>query len=137
MEQICPQGGSIDEGIARDAFVETIADLAENGVTDLDALTADQVQTVFELYATHAIEARLCNDVGAKAITMPTDAGEAQRVQDQLRDFIQRGVADALDGVGEAIHNLTPDRTQTLVDGVYQSAFAILQTMSETEADRR
>jgi hypothetical protein len=26
-DYICPEGGSIDEGIARDAFVETIADL--------------------------------------------------------------------------------------------------------------
>ncbi|MBI5942479.1 MAG: hypothetical protein HY859_18885 [Caulobacterales bacterium] len=137
MEHICPQGGSVDEGIARDAFIETIAELAEHGVTDLDSLTADQVQTVFELYATHAIEARLCNDVGTKAITMPANAAEAQSVQDQLHDFIQRGVADALAGVGEALRDLSPDRTQALVDNVYQSAFEILQTMGEGEAARR
>jgi hypothetical protein len=137
MEHICPRGGSVDEGIARDAFVETIAELAEHGVTDLDGLTVDQVQTVFELYATHAIEARLCNDVGTKAITGPADAAEAQAVQDQLRDFIQRGVADALTGAGAALGNLTPDRTQALVDDVYKSAFEILQTMGEAEAERR
>lgn len=137
MEHICPQGGSVDEGIARDAFIETIAELAEHGVTDLDNLTADQVQTVFELYATHAIEARLCNDVGTKAITMPADAAEAQSVQDQLHDFIQRGVADALAGADDALRNLTTDRTQALVDTVYHSAFEILQTMGEGEAARR
>jgi hypothetical protein len=137
MEHICPQGGSVDEGIARDAFIETIAELAEHGVTDLDGLTVDQVQTVFELYATHAIEARLCNDVGAKAITVPTDAAEAQAVQDQLRDFIQRGVADALTGANITLGNLTPDRTQAIVDDVYRSAFEILQTMGEAEAERR
>ena len=27
-DYICPEGGSIDEGIARDAFIETIGDLA-------------------------------------------------------------------------------------------------------------
>ena len=63
-DYICPEGGSIDEGIARDAFVETIADLAGAGITDIDALTPGQIQTVFELYATHAIEARICNDIG-------------------------------------------------------------------------
>ena len=50
-DYICPEGGSIDEGIARDAFVETIADLAGAGITDIDALTPGQIQTVFELYA--------------------------------------------------------------------------------------
>ncbi len=42
--------------------------------SDLDGLTADQMQTVFELYATNAIEARLCNDIGAKTITLPSDS---------------------------------------------------------------
>jgi hypothetical protein len=42
MDYVCPEGGSIDESIAREAFVETIADLAENGITNFDTLTADQ-----------------------------------------------------------------------------------------------
>lgn len=65
-DYICPSAGTVDEGIAREAFIETIIELTTLGVTDLDALTPDQMQTVFELYATHAIEARLCNDIGTK-----------------------------------------------------------------------
>jgi hypothetical protein len=63
MDYVCPEGGSIDDSIAREAFIETIADLAENGLTDFDTLTTDQLQTILELYATHAIEARLCSNV--------------------------------------------------------------------------
>ena len=69
-DYICPDGGSIDEGIARDAFIETIADLAEAGITDIDGLTSDQIQTVFELYASHTIEARICNDIGTRVVTI-------------------------------------------------------------------
>ena len=58
IDYVCPENGSIDAGIARDAFVETIVDLAELGITDLNTLTADQMQTVLELYVTHKIEAR-------------------------------------------------------------------------------
>jgi hypothetical protein len=50
-----------------DPFIETIADLAGAGITDVDGLTAEQMQTVFVLYATNAIESRLCNDIGAKS----------------------------------------------------------------------
>jgi hypothetical protein len=95
-DYVCPDGGTIDEGAAREAFIETIVDLAAAGITDFDGLTVDQMQTVFELYATNAIEARLCNDIGAKTITLPSDAREASSVQAQLHDFIQRGVSDAL-----------------------------------------
>jgi hypothetical protein len=134
-DYICPEGGSIDDGVARDAFVETIADLAGAGITDMDALTPAQIQTIFELYATHAIEARLCNDIGAKVVTMPADAGAAGRVQAQLRDFIQRGVSDALNNAAVVVQALTPDAVIGFVTGIYQSAFEILQTMGDAEAE--
>jgi hypothetical protein len=133
-DYICPEGGSIDEGIARDAFVETIADLAGAGVTDIDALTPGQIQTVFELYATHAIEARICNDIGTKVVTLPTDARAVERVQAQLRDFIQRCVADAINAAGVSIQSLTPDVVKGFVTNVYQTAFEVLQTMGDREA---
>ena len=49
MDYVCQgqDGGTVDEGIAREAFIETITELAENGITDIDALTADQMQTIF------------------------------------------------------------------------------------------
>ena len=134
-DYVCPDGGSIDEGIAREAFIETIADLAGAGITDLDGLTAEQMQTVFELYATNAIEARLCNDIGAKTVTLPSDSREAARVQAQLNDFIRRGVADALTTARAAAAALTPDRVLTFVGRIYEQAFGILQIMGDAEAE--
>lgn len=134
-DYVCPDGGSIDEGIAREAFIETITDLAGAGVTDIDGLTADQMQTVFELFATNAIEARLCNDIGMRTITLPSDSREAARVQAQLKDFIRRGVADALTTARTAVAALTPDRVLQFVGSVYEQAFDILQIMGDAEAE--
>lgn len=134
-DYICPSAGTVDEGIAREAYVETIIELTTLGVTDLDALTPDQMQTVFELYVTHAIEARICNDIGTKAITIPTDAQAALRVQVQLRDFIRGGVSDALTAARAETPTLTPGRVQSFVDSIYESAFRILQVLGDTEAD--
>lgn len=135
-DYICPSAGTVDEGIAREAFIETIIELTTLGVTDLDALTPDQMQTVFELYATHAIEARLCNDIGARLITAPTDAKAALHVQDQLRDFIRNGVSDALTAARAETPTLTQDRVQSFVDAVYERAFGILQALGDAEADQ-
>lgn len=135
-DYICPNAGTVDEGIAREAFVETIIELTTLGVTDLDALTSDQMQTVFELYATHAIEARLCNDIGTKLITAPTNAHAALRVQEQLRDFIRNAVSDALAAARTETPTLPQDRVQSFVDTVYESAFGILQALGDAEADQ-
>jgi hypothetical protein len=134
-DYVCPDGGSIDEGIAREAFIETITDLAGAGITDLDGLTADQMQTVFELYATNAIEARLCNDIGAKTITLPSNSREAARVQAQLNDFIRRGVADALTVARATTAALTPDQVLQFVGRIYEQAFGILKIMGDAEAE--
>jgi hypothetical protein len=134
MDYVCPTGGSIDESIAREAFVETIADLAENGITDFDTLNADQLQTILELYASHAIEARLCNDIGTKIVSLPSDVAEATKVQTQLFDFIRRNVADALTKGFAMVEAMTPAKALGFVTGVYEQAFAILQSMGEAEA---
>lgn len=131
---ICPDGGTVDEGIAREAFVETIAELAANGISDLDALTANQVLTIFELFVSHAIEARLYNDIGAKAIMLPTDARDAERVQTQLRDFIRRSVADAVNKATNSLNAITQDQVAVVIDNVYEETFAILQALGESEA---
>jgi len=133
---ICPGAGTVDEGIAREAYIETIIELTTEGLTDLSTFTPDQMQTVFELYVTHAIEARICNDIGTKAVTMPTDAQAAHRVEAQLRDFIRGGVSDALTRARTESPNLPPERIQSFVDTVYESAFAILKSLGDAEADQ-
>ena len=134
VDYVCPDGGSIDEGIARASFIETIADIAETGLKDLDSLTVEQVQKVFELYATNTIEARLCNDIGNKVITLPSNVLDVARVQAQLHDFIKRSVADALAAAQFAAATLTPKRVLRFVQGIYEQAFTILRAMGEREA---
>ena len=133
---ICPEGGTIDESIARDAFIETIADLAENGITSLDGLTSAQIRMIFELYATHAIEERLFNDIGAKTIVLPANE-EVAKVQELLHDFIRRGVEDALNKAQTTIQSLTLEQAHNFVDDIYEQAFMILQSLGEAEDHRK
>ncbi len=135
VDHICPEGGTTDTAIARAAFIETIAELAANGVTDLNALNIDQIQTVFELYATRTIEARLYNEIGNNAIKIPLDAAAALRVQTQLHDFVRNGVADALTGMRDRLERLTPGRVAQFVDRVYEQAFTVLVALGNAAQD--
>lgn len=128
---VCPAGGSIDQGIARDAWVETIAQVSAAGITDIDSLNMDQVQTVFETYATFAIMGRLCNDIGTKVLSMPSDHRVARVVERQLQEFIRGGVADALRAAGGISGAMAPPEILKFVTHVYQQAFGILRALGE------
>jgi hypothetical protein len=67
-------------------------------------------------------------------VTLPADPRTAERIQAQLRDFIQRGVSDAINAAGVNIQSLTPDAVLGFVSNIYQSAFDVLQTMGDGEA---
>ena len=132
-DYICPEGGTVDAGIAIDSFIRTIADLAEAGISDFNTLNSDQIQTVVELYMTHTIEERLYNEIGTNTISLPENASEVEKVQDQLRDFISNGVSDALTSAREKLEELTPDKMLEFVDGVYEQSFTLLLALANAE----
>ena len=134
-DRICPEGGSIDEGIARDAFVETMIDLADAGITDLSALTPEQMQTVLELYITHSIEDRIYNDIGIRGVELPNDVLAAERVRNQLYDFIRGGVVDALNEAAIDFTAINPVSIERTIEAVYESSFDILEALGQ-EAGR-
>ncbi len=135
-DYMCPEGGSVDVGIARDAFFRTMVDLEKNGVTDLEDLTIDQVQTVFEMFTTHAIEDRIYNEIGTKAITLPADTAAIDNVQAQLHDFIGNGVVDALSGMKGRLQDLPQDKVLALVDEMYVKAYTVLESMGEAAKEQ-
>ena len=135
LEIVCPAGGAIDDSIAREAFVETIVDLAENGITDFDSLTVEQVQTILELNIAHAIEARICNDIGSNAISLPQNVTDAADIQTQLFEFVERSVSDAF-AANQVGTTMTQEQVTRTIDTIYEQAYSILQSMAEAEADK-
>lgn len=133
-DYICPEGGTVDIGIAKSAFIETIADLAEAGI-DMNSLNIDQIQTVLELYTTHAIEDKIINEIGTKAISLPSDQREVENVQNQLHDFIKNAVSDALTTTSSTFANISQQNVLYIVNGVYEEAFNILLALSSTNED--
>jgi hypothetical protein len=136
VDYICPQVATVDEGIARSAFIETIIDLAGLGIADLDALNPDQIQTVLALYATNAIEARICNDIGNHLVNVPANAATALLIQEQLHDFIRNGVDDSLSAALENDPIITQGRAQALVEQVYEDAFGLLEVAGDEMANQ-
>lgn len=135
LNDICPDGGNIDEGLARNAFVETIAQLVTEGMESIDNLTIEQFQHVIEIFVTNTIEGRLYNDIGTKIVFESTDVRTAESIQGQVHDFIQGSVSDAIARHTSEFENLLRLDMNVLVDQIYTDAYEILESLSQNEAN--
>ena len=83
-EVVCQDGGSIDEAIARDAWLETIAELDQFGIDNLDTLTDEQVQEPFLSFVAHSIEARLYQEIGVNGFKLSDDLDDIEGFDQQF-----------------------------------------------------
>ena len=132
---ICQDGGSIDEAVARDAWLETVAEISELGIVDLNTLTLDQMREVFLTFIGHAIETRLFQDIGTRGFQSAIDARTLNAFQEGLTDYIQRTVRDAFHASLNfgSIPNLSDEGIREVVDTTYREAWALFETLGDIE----
>lgn len=131
-DKICPTNGSVDGGIALDAFTEMIVEVVESGLTSLDSLTNSQIQTVFESYVANSIFDRLLNDIGNSLVRLSKDAKEAQVLETQIKDYIRGAVRDSVAAKAPDITIITQAVAAAVTDDVYKQAFTILESMGDS-----
>lgn len=124
-EVMCPPGGRVDEAIARQAMLETIADLAEQGVGEFGDLSAEQLREFFLGFVVHTIEGRVMADLGHRAVELPDGVAEVEAIQDQLHNFVDGSVRAH---VGEMLNELpeTDAAMGALVDRIYEASFDLV-----------
>ena len=130
---ICPEGGNLDDSIARDAFIETLVELADGEPIEFEALTTDQMVVVLESFVSRSIVDRIVNDIGLRAIELPADILAVERIQQQLTDFVRGAVGDALTRTG-ASGALDGGDIDRLMQQVYVTAFDLLEVMADGAA---
>ena len=130
---ICPDGGSIDEGIALDAWVETVVDFDEIGIDDIATLTASQMQEVLLAFVSHSIENRVFQDIGANGLKIAADLAAIEAFEAELRSYIRRSVRDSFSGDLNALATLSDSQIVTVVDRTYDEAWDLLVTWGDVE----
>lgn len=123
---ICRDGGSIDEGIARDAWLETVCELDSLGIDSLETLSATQVQEMFLSFISHSIEGRLFQDIGVNALKVPDDLGAIEAFEAQFRDYIRGAVRDSFTTDLADLASFTDARIREVVNRTYQEAWDLL-----------
>lgn len=130
---ICRDGSSIDEAIARDAWLETIAELDRLGIEDLDGLSTQQIQEVFLTFIAHSIETLLFQTIGINGLRMATDLTAIEAFEAQLREYIRRGVHDSFTSNLSELTELSDRDIQGIVDETYRSAWELLEVWGDMQ----
>lgn len=132
-DMLCPTGGTIEEAIARDAMLETIADLAAAGVGNFDQLSVDDLREFFIGVVSRSIEGKILNEVGTNAVTVPADITGVERAQNMLHDFVEGCVRDEFEERGTELSDLDGAAIDSFVDDLYAAALDLVEALGGDE----
>lgn len=126
LEFICPPGGSVDDGIARQAMLESIGELAETVPGTFDTLTPAQMREFFLDFIARSIEGRILADIGTRGITVPDDIVAVENMQAQLHDFVTGATRGQLVVQLTNLTQITDAQTDSVVNRIYEAAFDLV-----------
>lgn len=139
VDKVCSTGGSIDESIARNAFVEVISEISNilkaSDDTDLDGLDEEKINEIFEIYIARTIELRIYHDIGIKVINLPSNAATINQVLSEvdsvIRPIVRQCIKRALgDGKGNIL-SLTQSEISKFIERAYGFAFKDMKTIPD------
>lgn len=124
---ICPDGGVNDEGIARSAYFETIAENPELFDKSTEELTIDECSSVLQNFMCRVVLEHVMNDIANKTITLPDDIDEVSRIEGLVEQLIKQSVSDACAEVQHNNVQMTNNKAQEITDSIYQKTYEILE----------
>lgn len=128
---LCPDGGTIDEAIARDAMLETIAEFATEDLGDFEDLTADQLKEFLAEVVTRCVETKVINEIGTNSLHGSASDSDFREAEAILHDYTSQAVHDALSDVFGPTETLESTEMDVRMADVFADAFRILATILE------
>lgn len=128
---ICDDGGITNEGIARDAYIDTLADMKELRNVNFEDLLPEQIMLFLEGCMARIVVGKLLNDIGNKTLFIPRSLQEAGNVKKRMIDLVRGIIGDII-----AEMKLTPDRiqrdkTHAISDRVYEMVYSSFAAKGE------
>ena len=126
-EVVCQDGGTIDEATARNAWLETIAELDQLGIDNPDSLTEDQVKEIFLNFIAHSIEVHLYQEIGVNGFKLSKDLDGIEVSDREFRGYIKRSVRDSFSGDMSQLSDMSNDDIKQAVNTTYLEAWELLE----------
>lgn len=133
LDELCPDGGTIDEAVARDAMIEAISEFADQDLGNFDELTVEQLGEFLCEVTTRCITTKVINEIGTNSLYGSSTDIDFRQAEETLRDYVFGAVLDALGSAFNANETLTIGEMDTRMRDIFADAFEILRSILEDE----
>ena len=130
-DSLCPDGGTIDEAIARDAMLEALAVFAEHDLGDFELLSPEQLGDFLIEVITQSIVTKVVNDIGYGSLHGSASDSDYRAAQEVLTDYTKGAVQDGIGSNFQPDKALTNREIQVKIEEVYVDAFGLLEVILE------
>lgn len=134
VDELCPEGGTLDEAVARDAFIEAIAIFAEQDLGNFDELTVDQLDEFLAEVITGCIIGKVINEIGGNSLHGSVDDNRYRDAEATLREYASGAVRDELTRSFDANRSMTSTQMHALIAEIFEDSLAVLQATLEADA---
>lgn len=122
-----------DENITREAWCETLKEMIDGGVTDIEKLTPAEWATAVEGFICKAIELQVFNEIGIEAISEAQDVAKLDQIENDLTALIRGQVQDTIVPLiqdGQVRSHAELDQYMT---GIAERAYDYLDALGDQE----
>lgn len=123
---IVPDGGPNDEGIARSAYFEAIADNPKLSGIPIENISSEDRDEVLQNFMGKVIEEHIMNDIANKVIQLPNDMKQIAHIEKQVKQLIKNSVSDAFAGYHSDTNKLRSHDAKKITDQIYRKIYNIL-----------
>lgn len=128
MDFVCPDGGRTDEGIARSAYIDALSTIPDLENKQIESLSPSEFLAFTEIYMADVVQQKLLNDIANKIFSLPDNISTIENIENQMKEFIQNAISDAISRLNVDICNISQQQAQGVVDSVYNTAFDIMSS---------
>jgi len=133
VDVFCPDGGPVDDSIARQAFQETVLDWAEKDLPSIDQLDPGDWREFLTDFVSRSIENKIMTDIGTKSTVVPADAKQALSMQRELHSVIQGCVQKGFSERTDGFDRLSDSDISSLMADVYERAWGFIEEIGGGE----
>lgn len=131
LERVCPPGATVDEAIAREAYLQAVIECTPAEGAQDSQFNEEFALRILESFATNSICLRIINDVGTKGLDVSPSVITALNVEEQLREFVQGAVHDAIAQVRGNEGTLDRVEASRVADELYPVAWEVLLSLAK------
>ncbi len=125
---ICDDGGTTNEGIARDAYIDTLADLKELRSIKFEDLSPDQIMLLIEGCMARIVVGKLLNDIGNKTLMIPEYLRKAGNVKTRMVNLVKGLIKDIAANMKLSPNKIRKEQAQSITDTVYERVYRSFAT---------